>query len=68
MTEQPENKMILPLFLKSVKNTWVSVKIYKAFRLGRRGDKPRLLKVFVASEQEKEVALQNFTKLRNTDV
>jgi len=43
----------------------ISVKIGKAFRLGKRGDKPRLLKVSFTSEQEKITVLQNCTRLRN---
>lgn len=44
-----------------------SAKIEKAFRLGKRKDKPRLLKITVSSEQEKSAILRNCTKLRNSD-
>ena len=43
----------------------MSVKIERAFRLGKHGEKPRLLKISVTSEQEKIAILQNCTKLRN---
>ena len=49
----------------------VFVKIDKAFHLGQWGDKPKLLKISVASEQEKKAVLQNCTKLHtasNPDV
>ena len=45
----------------------ISVNIAKAFRLGQRRDKPRLLKVTVSTEQEKAGILRNCTKLRNSN-
>ena len=45
----------------------IGTKIEKAFRLGRRGEKPRLLKITVASEHDKVAILRNCTKLRNIE-
>ena len=45
----------------------LSTKIEKAFRLGQRKEKPRLLKVSVSSKQEKAMILRNCIKLRNSD-
>jgi len=42
--------------------------VTKAIRLGKRGDKPRLLKVSVASESDKASIMRNCTKLRNTNL
>ena len=44
-----------------------ATKIEKAFRIGRRGEKPRLLKITVASEHDKVAILRNCTKLRNAE-
>ena len=41
----------------------ISATISKAFRLGQRGEKPRLLKITVVSEVEKAKILRNSTKL-----
>ena len=45
----------------------IGTKIEKAFRLGRRGEKPCLLKITVASEHDKVAILRNCTKLRNIE-
>ena len=41
----------------------ISATISKAYRLGQRGEKPRLLKITVVSEVEKAKILRNSTKL-----
>ena len=41
----------------------ITVKIEKAFCLGQRKEKPRLLKITVNSEEEKALILRNCTKL-----
>ena len=46
----------------------VSVQITNAVRLGKRGDKPRFLKVSVDSERSKASILHNCTRLRGKDV
>ena len=43
----------------------VNATINKAFRLGQRGSKPRLLKISVNTETEKASILQNRIKLKN---
>ena len=45
----------------------VNVIINKAFRLGQRNDKPRLLKISVNSEAEKALVLRSTIKLKNVD-
>lgn len=45
----------------------VSASITNAVRLGKKGAKPRLLKVSVGSRQEKASILKNCTKLRNKE-
>ena len=45
----------------------VNVTINKAFRLGQRNNKPRLLKISVNSEAEKALVLRNAIKLKNVD-
>ena len=45
----------------------ITTKIEKAFRLGKCGEKPRLMKVIVASEQDKATILRRCSKFRNTD-
>jgi len=46
----------------------VPVKVTKAIRLGKRGDKPRLLKVSVPSESDKISIMRNCIKLCNTNL
>jgi len=43
----------------------VSITINKAFRLGQRNTKPRLLKISANSETEKALVLRNAAKLKN---
>ena len=50
------------------KNLGVTVKVTNAVRLGKRNNKPRLLKVSVDSEHSKAAILRNSTKLRGKDV
>jgi len=50
------------------KHLAASANITKAIRIGKRGDKPRLLKISVASESEKAAVMRNCTKLRNTNL
>ena len=50
------------------KNLGVSVKVTNAVRLGKRNNKPRLLKISVDSQQSKAAVLQNCTKLRGKEV
>lgn len=50
------------------KSLGVPVQITNAIRLGKRGDKPRLLKVSVDSLKSKASILRNCTKLRGKDV
>ena len=45
----------------------ITTKIEKAFRLGKRGEKPRLKKITVASEHDKVAILRRCTKFRNID-
>jgi len=45
----------------------ISVSISKAFRLGKKSDKPRLLKVSLSTTQEKALVLKNKAKLRSKD-
>ena len=45
----------------------IPAKVVKAFRIGQRKDKPRLLKITVSTEQEKAEILWNCTKLRNSN-
>ena len=47
------------------KHLGLSTTITNAFCLGKRGTKPRLLKITVASEMEKAIILRNRTKLHN---
>jgi len=44
------------------------VMINKAFHLGKKGAKPRLLKIGLSSDAEKSAILKNSTKLRNPNV
>ena len=44
----------------------VSVSVTKAFRIGKRGTKPRLLKISVSSLDDKILVLRNKMKLRNS--
>jgi len=50
------------------KSLGVNVKVTNAICLGKRGSRPRLLKVIVDSEQSKGAVLHNCTKLRGKDV
>lgn len=50
------------------KNLGVNVKVTNALRLGKKGDKPRLLKITMDSEQSKASVLRNCTKLRGSGV
>ena len=50
------------------KNLGVSVKVTNAVRLGKKSNKPCLLKISVDSEQSKAAVLQNCTKLRGKEV
>ena len=43
------------------------VVINKAFSLGKKGAKPRLLKISLSSDTEKTTILKNSTKLRSSD-
>ena len=45
----------------------ITTKTEKALRLGKRGGKPCLMKVTVASEQDKVTILQRCSKFHNTD-
>ena len=45
----------------------ITTKTEKALRLGKRGEKPCLMKVTVASEQDKVAILLRCSKFRNTD-
>jgi len=45
-----------------------STTITKAIRIGKKREKPRLLKVTLNSSQEKYTVLHNCTKLRNSSV
>ena len=45
-----------------------NVMINKAFRLGKKGVKPRLLKISLSSDIEKATVLKHSTKLRSSDV
>jgi len=50
------------------KHVHVSATITKAIRLGKKGDKPRLLKISLASDFENSSVIRNCIKLRNTDL
>jgi len=50
------------------KSLGVAVRVVNAVRLGKRSDRPRLLKVSVDSESSKASILRNCTKLRGKDV
>ena len=49
------------------KHLGISATITNAFRLGKKGTKPRLLKITVASDMEKGQILRNCTKLRSAN-
>ena len=56
-------------FVTKMCQTQLSTKVVlnKAYRLGKKGVKPRLLKVSLSSDAEKAAILKNSTKLRNQD-
>lgn len=59
---------IEPVFNIFQKSLNVAVRVVNAVRLGKRSDKPRLLKVSADSELSKASILQNYSKLRGKDV
>ena len=50
------------------KNLGVKVKVTNAVRLGKKSDKPRLLKISMDSQKSKAAVLQNYTKLWGKEV
>ena len=63
-----ERKKILSMSNIFQKNLGMTVKVTNAVRLGKRNNKPHLLKVSVDSEHSKAAILHNSTKLRGKDV
>ena len=61
-----ENSMIL-ILLKAVFNQYLGIatSVSNATRLGKKGDKSRLLRVTVSSERDKAMILRNSIKVRS---